>query len=123
MLAVFSASLFEPSGTNALQNAVDWLTGTLLGSVAIGLCVLAVAYVGLMLLSGRLAVREGLRVVLGCFLLLGAPTIAAALMGLRSSEPVQLPVAQIENEELGPREELPQSDYNPYGGASVRDDR
>ncbi|MXO90891.1 TrbC/VirB2 family protein [Pontixanthobacter aquaemixtae] len=82
MLAAQSASLFEPAGGNALQNAIDWITGTLLGSIAIGLCVLGVAYVGLLLLTGRLAVREGLRVVLGCFLLLGAPVIAAAMMGL-----------------------------------------
>ncbi|WP_209348251.1 TrbC/VirB2 family protein [Pontixanthobacter sp. CEM42] len=123
MLSVLSATLFKTSRTNALQDAVDWLTSTLLGSVAIGLCVLAVAFVGFMLLSGRLAVREGLRVVLGCFLLLGAPTIAAALMGLRSSEPIQPPVMQAANEELGPRDELRPSDYNPYGGASLRDDR
>ncbi len=74
--------VLEQSGSNALGNAANWITGTLLGSAAITLCVLAIAFVGLMMLTGRLPVREGLRVVLGCFVLLGAPVIAAGFMAL-----------------------------------------
>ena len=122
MLAALSVSRFGRDGGNALQSAIDWITGTLLGSVAIVLCVLAVAYVGFLLLTGRVAVREGLRVVLGCFLLLGAPVIAAALMGLAPLGPAQpavpLPEAQ---SNLAPREELPAADYDPYTGASRRE--
>ena len=44
------------------------------------LCVLAVAFVGMLMLTGRLALREGLRVALGCFILLGAPAIASAFV-------------------------------------------
>ena len=43
---------------------------------------LAVAFVGLMLMTGRLAVRDGLRVAVGCFVLLGAPLIASGLRGV-----------------------------------------
>ncbi len=122
MLAALSVSLFDPSGTNALQASVDWLTDTLLGNVAIALCVLAVAFVGLMLLTGRLAVREGLRVVLGCFLLLGAPTIAAALLALASQGPIEAPSSvEASQPDLGPREDLPPVEYDPYAGASRRE--
>ena len=62
-----------------LAAAAEWITGSLLGTAATILCVLAVAFVGLMLMSGRLAVRDGLRVVIGCFVLLGAASIAAGL--------------------------------------------
>ena len=74
-------SLFDDRGGSSFGAATDWLTGTLLGSVAVSLCVLSVAFVGLMLLSGRLSARAGLRVVLGCFVLLGAQPIAIGLSG------------------------------------------
>ena len=72
-------SLFDAQGGTVLAAAAEWITGSLLGTAATILCVLAVAFVGLMLMSGRLAVRDGLRVVIGCFVLLGAASIAAGL--------------------------------------------
>ena len=77
-----ATSLFDAPAGPVLPSAAEWVTGTLFGDVAAALCVLAVAFVGLMLMSGRLAARDGLRVVIGCFVLLGAPLIAA---GLRSA--------------------------------------
>ena len=103
----------------ALVAAVEWLQGTLLGSVAIGLCVIAVAWVGLLMLQGRLPVREGARVILGCFILLGAPVIASGFLGLLQggvTSPPQAPLAI----ELPVREELPPPDHDPYAGASLR---
>lgn len=77
----FRRSLFEPSGRNALGDSAGWIADTMLGSVATGLCVLAVAFVGVMMLTGRLDWRQGIRVILGCFIIFGAPVIAAGLMG------------------------------------------
>lgn len=34
-----------------------------------------------MMMTGRLAFRDGLRVVLGCFVLLGAPVVASGMFG------------------------------------------
>jgi hypothetical protein len=74
---------------------VEWLTGTLLGSVAVSLCVIAIAFVGLRMMTGHLAARDGLRVVIACFVLLGAATIAAGLqrtarqVSPAGSDPVQ----------------------------------
>lgn len=68
-------------GSPSILAALAWLQGTLLGSIAIGLCVIAVAWVGFLMLQGRLPVREGARVIVGCFILLGAPVIASGFLG------------------------------------------
>lgn len=115
-----ASSLFEASPEPVLSSAADWISGTLLGSAAVALCVIAIAFVGLMLMSGRLAVRDGLRVVVGCFVLLGAPVIAAGLQG--AAEEVSAPSTPSEPAiELPPTQPpLPQSTYDPYAGASLR---
>lgn len=114
-------TMFERTSASPLGEAVAWLTGTLLGSVATILCVLAIAFVGLMMLSGRLPVRRGFQVVVGCFLLLGAPLIAVTFAGAwRQASSAPPPVA-IE-QPVDPRGDLPPSDYDPYAGASLRRD-
>jgi type IV secretory pathway VirB2 component (pilin) len=75
-------SLFDAPSAPVLPTAAGWLTGTLFGQVAVILRVFAVALMGLLLMTGRLSVRDAARVVLACFVLLGAPLIAA---GLRSA--------------------------------------
>lgn len=116
-----SRSLFDQPYASPLGEAVDWLTGMLLGSVATTLCVLAIAFIGLMMLAGRFPVRRGFQVVIGCFLLLGAPLVAVALAGTwRQSPPPQ--VAMPIEPQVAPRQDLPPVDYEPYGGASLRRD-
>lgn len=73
--------LGDPGGSGAIVAAVQWLQNTLLGTVATTVAVISVATVGLMMLSGRVDLRRGAAVVLGCFILFGASTIAA---GIRS---------------------------------------
>jgi type IV secretory pathway VirB2 component (pilin) len=75
-------SLFDAPAAPVLPSAAGWVTGTLFGDVAASLCVIAVAIMGILLMTGRLSVRDAARVVIGCFVLLGAPLIAA---GLRSA--------------------------------------
>ena len=74
-----SRSLADPSGSSALVAAVRWLEGTLLGTIATTIAVIAVSWVGLMMLSGRVDLRRGLTVILGCFILFGASSIVAGL--------------------------------------------
>jgi len=114
--------LFDAPGSPALGSASDWITGTLFGTLAVSLCVIAVAIVGLMLMSGRLAIRDGVRVAVGCFVLLGAPVIAA---GLRSAanEAAPMGITQVVTPVLAaPPPPLPPSNYDPYAGASLRRD-
>ena len=53
------ASLFDAPATSPITAAVDWITSVLLGELALGLCVLAVAFVGFMMMSGRLRSEQG----------------------------------------------------------------
>ena len=72
----------DPEGSGVIINAVDWLQGTLMGTVATTVAVIAVAVVGFMMLTGRVNWRHGAVVILGCFILFGAASIVA---GIRSA--------------------------------------
>ena len=75
-------TLADPAGSGPLIGAVNWLQGTLLGTIATVVAVIAVAVVGLMMLTGRINWRYGATVILGCFILFGAASIVA---GIQSS--------------------------------------
>lgn len=72
----------DPEGSGVLVGAVNWLQGTLLGTVATTVAVIAIAAVGFMMLTGRINWRHGAVVIIGCFVLFGAASIVA---GIRSA--------------------------------------
>jgi type IV secretory pathway VirB2 component (pilin) len=121
--ALPSPSLADPAGSSAVVAAVRWIEGTLLGPAATSVAVVCVAAIGLMMLSGRIDFRRAAAIVLGCFILFGAPAIAAALHGLAGGgapaaavaepawAPPPLPVPP------PPPPQAPNPD--PYAGASV----
>lgn len=104
----------------ALPAAVLWVQGAMLGAVASSIAVVAIATLGFLMLSGRIDVRRGLRTVLGCFLLFGAPAVAAAFMMMAGSQsaspPISRPVAPISHPT--PLSQ-PDAAYDPYAGAAV----
>ena len=117
-----SGPLVDPPGASVLVAAVAWLEGTLLGSAATIIAVLAVSAVGFMMLAGRVNVRYGLTVILGCFILFGASTIVAGLMAsLQGGDRV----ARVEAPEAPPPMVAPPpappppANRDPYAGASV----
>ena len=69
----------DPAGSGVIVGAVHWIEGTLLGTVATVVAVIAVAAVGLMMLTGRINWRYGATVSLGCFILFGAASIVAGI--------------------------------------------
>jgi len=84
--AMFQASvaqaqdtLSDPAGSGVLVSAVRWLQGTLLGTVATVVAVIAVASVGFLMLTGRINWRYGATVIIGCFILFGAASIVAGI--------------------------------------------
>ncbi len=115
-----NASLFDPSGAPVLLSALDWITGALLGTLATAIGVIAVALVGLLMMQGRVPLKRGIGVVVGLFILLGAPAIAGGLVragnGVWGAQetippPVQAP------QQLPPAPKP--TAYDPYAGASV----
>ena len=69
----------DPQGSGPVVAALAWLQGTLLGSIATAVAVMAVAAVGLMMLTGRMNWRFGATVIIGVFILFGATTIVAGI--------------------------------------------
>lgn len=69
----------DPQGSGVIIGAARWLQGTLLGTVATVVAVIAVAVVGLLMLSGRINWRHGAVVILGCFILFGAASIVGGI--------------------------------------------
>lgn len=77
--AIAQESFSDPQGSGVLVSALNWLQGTLLGTIATVAAVIAVAAVGFMMLTGRINWRYGVTVVLGCFILFGAASIVAGI--------------------------------------------
>lgn len=69
----------DPQGSGVIIAAARWLQGTLLGTVATVVAVIAIASVGLLMLTGRINWRYGAVVILGCFILFGAASIVAGI--------------------------------------------
>lgn len=79
-----AADYGDPQGSGVIVGAVDWLQGTLLGTVATTAAVIAVGVVGFMMLTGRVNWRHGAMVILGCFILFGAASIVAGIRATAS---------------------------------------
>lgn len=67
---------------SALLTAVSWISGVLTGPLATAIGILSVALVGFAMLAGRVDWQRGVRVVIGLFLVFGAPAIAVELRTL-----------------------------------------
>jgi type IV secretory pathway VirB2 component (pilin) len=121
------ASLADPPQTSVLGAAVTWVEAALLGTVATIFAVIAIALLGLGMLSGRVDLRRGATVVLGCFILFGAAAIGSgirasletgAAAGVPGDEMPQQPAAPAPPAPPAPRA----AEQDPYAGASVPSD-
>ena len=114
--------LVDPPGSSVVVAAVMWLQGTLLGSVATLIAILAVSAFGFMMLAGRVNIRYGLTVILGAFILFGASTIVSGLLSslsgadrVASSSVAEAPPPMVAPAPAPP----PPANRDPYAGASV----
>jgi len=117
----YSGSLADPAGSSVLVAAVSWLQGTLLGTVATTVAIIAVSAVGLMMLAGRVNVRHGMTVIAGAFILFGATTIVAGIQSFLAgagaeAAPAPIVAAAPPPPTLPP---APPANPDPYAGASV----
>lgn len=116
-----SVSLADPVAPGPLLAAASWTQTTLVGTMATIVAVIAVAAVGAMMLAGRVDIRRGLMVVLGCFILFGASAIAGGIRSAISvtdgAEPSPVMASSPPPPVLPPRPKPAQ--YDPYAGASV----
>lgn len=114
----------SPAGSSVLVAAISWLQDMLLGTVATSIAVIAIAAIGFGMLTGRVNIRHGATVILGCFILFGASTIVNGLRyaasGVGGYDPPPVIVA------APPPPPAPRAQptgvpapYDPYAGASV----
>ena len=80
-----NAQTTNPQGSGPILAAVEWLQGTLLGNVATAAAVIAVAFIGFMMLTGRMNWRHGATVIIGCFILFGAASIVSGIQSAASA--------------------------------------
>ncbi|QNQ11819.1 TrbC/VIRB2 family protein [Sphingomonas alpina] len=121
-----SYSLADPAGSDPLVAAVGWLQGTLLGTVATTIAIIAVAVIGMMMLNGRINWRSGATVITGCFILFGAGIIAAGIRSAASGgyerdyvppAPYVAPPPPVVTPSPAPTRP---ADFDPYAGAAPR---
>jgi len=116
-------TLSDPAGSGILVAAMRWLQGTLLGTVATVAAVIAVASVGFLMLTGRINWRYGVTVILGCFILFGASSIAAGIQAVANGAapageaPAFVPPPYVPPPP--PAAPPPPSNPDPYAGAAV----
>ena len=114
----------SPAGSSVLVAAISWLQDVLLGTAATSIAVIAIAAIGFGMLTGRVNIRHGATVILGCFILFGASTIVNGLRyaasGVGGYDPPPVIVA------APPPPPPPRvqptgvpAPYDPYAGASV----
>jgi type IV secretory pathway VirB2 component (pilin) len=114
----------SPAGSSVLVAAISWLQDVLLGTVATSIAVIAIAAIGFGMLTGRVNIRHGATVILGCFILFGASTIVNGLRyaasGVGDYDPPPVVVAA-PPPPLPPRVQPTRAPapYDPYAGASV----
>lgn len=84
LAAMPSAALAQQAtnqGGDPITSALLWMQGILLGPIATALAVMAVAGVGFMMLTGRMNWRYGMTVIIGVFIIFGAPRLVATIAG------------------------------------------
>ncbi len=115
------ASLTDAPPVSAIGSATAWVSDLLFGPLATAIAIIAIACVGFFMLSGRIDIRRGLSVVVGCFLLFGARDIAEGLRSAALSDNVVMvssvpPPPAFANP--APKPPAPNG-YDPYAGAAV----
>jgi type IV secretory pathway VirB2 component (pilin) len=117
---------FDSPRLDALTSAVSWLEGTLLGTVATTIAIIAVGSVGFLFLSGRIDVRRAAQVVFGCFVIFGASTIANGILSAFSGTGTSVDLAQaplppprLQRPPPPPPQQVNSSPFDPYAGAAL----
>lgn len=119
--ALRQLSLTDPPPTSAIDAAINWVSGLLFGPLATVIAVIAIASIGFVMLAGRLDIRRGLWVILGCFLLFGARGIAGGLL-LGDDGPASPSIASVAPPPVYSAAQPAENSTNafdPYAGAAV----
>jgi type IV secretory pathway VirB2 component (pilin) len=115
-------SLAIPPESSVILPAAQWIEAVFLGSIATTIAIVAIASIGFGMLAGRINVRRGGTILLGCFILFGASTIADGLRrAVQSPDRLYSEAAPIAPPIFvrPARTDAADASYDPYAGASV----
>lgn len=112
-------NLFDPSGRDAVAEAALWVQQLLLGPLATSIAVIAVAWLGFMMLQGSVSIRRGGQLIAGCFILFGSAAIAQGLSGLAARDGAGFDRYTANSPPARPLPKTELAPYDPYAGASV----
>ena len=108
--------IMDHAPSSPLENAVMWVGQVMLGSIATGIAVIAVAAVGLLMLNGRIDRRRAALTLIGCFVIFGARSIANGIVG--GSKATALSIAfSLPPAPISPPSPSAET-YDPYAGAA-----
>jgi type IV secretion system protein VirB2 len=114
------------AAASPMTDSARWLLELLTGPAATIVAIIAVATIGFALLQGRIDLRRGASIVLGIFIVFGAPAIAEALLAITQPSGAAWPVASpapIIPDLATAQSGSSQSVYDPYAGAALPDQR
>ncbi len=120
-IIIHQASLTDPQPVSAIGAAIGWVSDLLFGPLATIIAVMAVAWFGFAMLSGRFDIRHGLSVLLGCFLLFGARAIIEGFHATTAngSAPVSANVPAAPSFPRAAPQGNNTNNFDPYAGAAV----
>jgi type IV secretory pathway VirB2 component (pilin) len=113
-------SLSDPPGASPIGAALSWLEGTLSGTIATTIAVIAIASLGFGMLTGRIDLRRGATTIAGCFILFGASSIVAGLRHAVSGASPDAPEMALVDPSPPVVVPPPAPRQDPYAGASLR---
>lgn len=104
---------------SSLGHAAAGVDAIIAGPLVLAICSIAIAALGLAMFAGKLDIRRGATAIVGCFIVLGASTIANGMMGhpitaAVVAEPALAPLPQPQS----PRRDDRKAE-DPYAGASL----
>jgi len=117
-MTIPASSFANRSSADAVLAPLTWIEGVITGPAGTAAAILAVALFGFAMLRGELSLRRGAQLVLGCFILFSAQTIARGLYASATDFAEPPPIVQ--NSPPPPAAiPSPPSPYDPYAGASA----
>lgn len=122
---VLQASLTDPPQTSAIGSAMSWVSDVIFGPLATFFAIVAVAWLGFAMLTGRADIRRALAILLGCSLFFGARDIADGLRATDSSEyPATAAIAPLQPDfSQNPLPAYSPNTFDPYAGASFTNEQ
>lgn len=111
-------------GGESLLIAVQWVEALLLGRVATAIAAISIAFIGYNMMAGRLAAKDALRIIAGCFILFGSPLIARGLIEAAQGSNEAAPPAFADDSPPLPTPRIPPdrsaNPFDPYSSGRSR---